>query len=118
MVTEYVKERKRQRQREGRREKSLTRTYQHKMTTRDLGIIAYFKKNSPYNIERQDKESRDILRDAMIKGKAKVQWRNPTVKYEFIHTSLLKSTLNMNEIRYVKCTDKEYSTVRDRVLIT
>ena len=114
MVTEYVKEKERQKQ----RERSLTRSYPHKMATKDLGIIAYFKRNSPYNIERQDKESRDILREAMIKGKAKVQWRNPNVKYEYIHTALLKGTINMNEIRYVKCSDKEYDMVKARVLIT
>ena len=117
MVTEYAKERQRQRQREGKRERSLTRTYQQKITTRDICIIAYFKRSSPYNIERQDKESTDVLRDAMINGKAKVQWRNPNVRHEYIHTALLRNALYMNEIHYEKFPDKEFDMLKDRVLI-
>ena len=116
MVTEYVREREREKQKDEKRERSLTRKYQPKVTTRDLGIVVYVRRSSQYNIEKKDKESRDILREAMIKGKAKVQWKNPNVKYEFIHTALLKNTLNMNEIRYERIPDREYDMLRDRAL--
>ena len=96
-----------------RREPSLTRTLSS-FTTKDIGIKVLFKRSSKYNIESTDKEKREILREAICRGEAKLHWRNQNVSYEAIHAGFIHKKINMNEITYEKCPDNIYEKIKSK----
>ena len=96
-----------------RREPSLTRTLSS-LTTKDIGIKVLFKRSSKYNIESTDIEKREILREAICRGEAKLHWRNQNVTYEAIHAGFIHKKINMNEITYEKCPDNLYEKIKSK----
>ena len=96
-----------------RREPSLTRTLSS-LTTKDIGIKVLFKRSSKCNIESTDKEKREILREAICRGEAKLHWRNQNVTYEAIHAGFIHKKINMNEIVYEKCPDNLYEKIKSK----
>ena len=96
-----------------RRESSLTRTLSS-LTIKDIGIKVLFKRSSKYNIESTDKDKREIIREAICRGEAKLYWRNQNVTYESIHAGFIHEKINMNEITYEKCPDNIFEKIKTK----
>ena len=56
-----------------------------------------FKRSSKYNIESTDKEKREILREVIFRGEAKLHWRNQNVSYEAIHAGFIHKKKKINK---------------------
>ena len=89
---------------------------QPKVNTRDVGIVVYFKKSSRCNIESVDIEKREQLREAIIRGEAKIHWTHPQITYEVIFNGFMKNIIGMDEVKYVKCPDKEFDKLRHKCI--
>ena len=93
------------------RESSLTRSLP-KVTTKDVGIVVYLKKMPKYNMEGNEKSQKEQIREAIVKGDAKFQWRHSGVTYETIYNGFLKRQINMDDIKYYKCTTKDFENIK------
>ena len=79
-----------------------------------MGITVILKRSSRYNIESTDKDKRESIREAILKGEAKFQWTHPAISYETIHNGFIKKIINMNEIQYMKCPDNDFPKLKFR----
>ena len=95
-----------------KRERSLTRPGAFQLRTREIGIIVYIKRSSRLNIETPTIQSREAIRQAILKGELKFQWRHTGVAYESIHHGFVKKTINMEEIKYERVPDKDYDQIK------
>ena len=91
------------------RDTSLSRS---KINVKDIGIVVYFKKSSRYIIDMHNQERREILRDAILRGEARIQWRHPKVAYEAIYNGIVKRFINIEDISITKLPDKDFEKMK------
>ena len=95
------------------RDTSLSRS---KINVKDIGIVVYFKKSSRYIIDMHNQERREILRGAILRGEARIQWRHPQVAYEAIYNGIVKRIINIEDISITKLPDKDFEKMKTKCI--
>ena len=88
----------------GRDSKEQTST-KAKLDVKEIGLVAFFKKSFRYIIDTQNQERREILRDVIFRGEARIQWRHPQVTYEAIHNGIAQRVIRMKDIAITRLPD-------------
>ena len=83
---------------------------------KDIGIVVYFKKSLRYIIDMHNQERREILRDAILRGEARIQWRHPQVPYEAIYNGIVKRIINIENISITKLPDKDFGKMKTKYI--
>ena len=86
------------------------------ISVKDIGIMVYLKRSSKHNIDLNDMDSRETIREIILKGGAKIQWRHPNVAYEAIHTGILNRAIRIEEISVSKLPDDDFKQVQNKCI--
>ena len=78
--------------------------------------MIYFKKSSRYVIDTRNPEKREILRDAIIRGETKIQWRHTNVAYEGIYNGIINRFKKLEEVSRSKLPDSDFSKLKNKCI--
>ena len=95
------------------RDSSLSKS---KINVREIGIVIYLRKSSRYIIDLHNQERREILRDAIIRGGSKIQWRHPQVTYEAIYNDIVKRFIKVEDISITKLPGKDFEKMKTKCI--
>ena len=68
--------------------------------TKQVGITVYVRKTSTLNTTSRDPHKREEVRRAIIKGEAKITWRNPKAERQSLIQAFSKNKIDLEEIEY------------------
>ena len=97
-------------------EKPKVQTKSSNIKIKDVGIMIYLKKSSRYIIDIKDPERREILRDAILRGESKIQWRHKDVTYEAIYNGINTRFIGLEEVTITKLPDNDFNKVRNKCI--
>ena len=95
------------------RDSSLSKS---KINVREIGIVVYLRKSSRYIIDLHNQERREILRDAIIRGESKIQWRHPQATYEAIYNGIVKRFIKVEDISITKLPEKDFEKMKTKCI--
>ena len=98
--------------------RDTSKTRQSKMSVRDVGIMIYLRKSSRYVIDLSNQERREILRDAILRGEAKIQWRNVNATYEAIYNGITNRVIRLEEVSITKLPDRDFEKIKNKCINT
>ena len=75
------------------------------MSVKELGITVYFRKTSKYIIDTSNPERKEILRAAIVRGEAEIQWMHPVAAYKAIFGRIASRFIKL-EVKIIKIADK------------
>ena len=87
-----------------------------KLSVKEIGIMVYFKRSSKYVIDTSNLEKREILRDAILRGEAKIQWRHTNVAYEAIYNGITNRFIKLEEVTISKLPDNDFNKLKNKCI--
>ena len=78
--------------------------------------MVYLRKSLRYIIDLHNQERREILRDAIIRGESKIQWRHPQATYEAIYNGIVKIFIKVEDISITKLPDKDFEKMKTKYI--
>ena len=87
-----------------------------KLSVKDIGIMIYFKRSSKYVIDTSNLEKREILRDAVLRGETKIQWRHTNVAFEAIYNGITNRFIKLEEASISKLPDSEFNKLKNKCI--
>ena len=73
----------------------------------------YFKKSSNVIIDGSTRERREKVREAIVRGEMKVQWRHPTATYEQIFSALADGRIPIETQMLAKIPDVDHIKMKN-----
>ena len=89
-----------------------------KINVKDIGIYVYFKKSTRYVLDLENPERREIIRDAIVTGEARIQWRHTQVAYQSIFNGILNRFIKIEEISVTKIPDRDFEKLKNKCINT
>ena len=86
------------------------------LNVKDIGIMVYLKRSLKHKIDLNDMDSRETIREIILKGGAKIQWRHPNVVYEAIHTGILNRVIRIEDISVTKLPDDDFKQMQNKCI--
>ena len=86
------------------------------VNVKQLGITVYFRKTSKYIIDTSNPERKEILRAAIVRGEAKIQWIHPVAAYEAIFGGIASKFIKLEEVKIIKIADKDFDKMKNRCI--
>ena len=87
-----------------------------KLSVKEIGIMVYFKRSSKYVIDTSNLEKREILRDAILRGEAKIQWRHTNMAYEAIYNGITNRFIKLEEVTISKLPDNDFNKLKNKCI--
>ena len=86
------------------------------VSVKQLGITVYFRKTSKYTIDTSNPERKEILRAAIVRGEAKIQWMHPVAAYEAIFGGIASKFIKLEEVKIIKIAAKDFDKMKNRCI--
>ena len=80
--------------------------------TKQVGITVYVRKSSNLNITSRDPPKRAEISRAIIKGEAKIKWRNAKAERQTLINAFTKGRIDMEEIEYRRVENRVFEKIQ------